>query len=155
MHNEYRDLLITLLGRLGGNRVRNLDAVQEDMSDTPFADVHRPDIRVDEPGCAPTFIDVSLAHWWSGGRGRTSEARREAAAATPTAVVDAAHRHKLVEEYRQEANVWPGCLLILGIVATGGRAHGDFAGSIRGWCRRAAERRGGIGGVDVDADFQG
>jgi len=154
-HHEIVGLVVELLGWIGGLRVRNLDKPLEDLSDTPFAGVHRPDIRVDEPGMSPAYIDISLTHWWSTGGSRGSADKRAACTATPAGAVDTAFRRQLVRDYRTDSNVWPGCTLILGIFSTGGRAHHQFAAEIRGWCRRAAERRGGVGAIDVASDFAG
>ena len=59
-HNGLRDTLISLLGWLGGLKVENLDRPVADMTATPFAGVHRPDVRIYENGRAPVYVDVAL-----------------------------------------------------------------------------------------------
>ena len=55
--------------------------------------------------------------------------------------MDRAHSSKLLRDYGTSSNSWPGVTLLLAVFTTGGRAHGTFAGALRGWCVRAAERR--------------
>ena len=93
--------------------------------------------------CEPTYVDVKLSHWWPGGRGAAGDAARRAAAAFPAAAVQHTHTAKLVGNYHSRDNAWPGVVLLLAVFTTGGRAHPAFAGALNGWCKRAAERRGG------------
>lgn len=73
------------------------------------------------------------------------------AAAGPHGAVNAAWEKKLRGECRTNVNSWDGAELVLGVTTTGGRAHPHFAGSLRGWCLRAAQRQGHQGTLDPAA----
>ena len=150
-HNALRDKVIELLGWLGGLRVQNLDKPLADLSGTPFAGRHRPDLRAEEAGRAPVYVDVRYSHWWSLGESAAAAAFRRAAAATPLGVVQAATNHKLRYEYRNPTNSWEEVELVLGVLTTGGQANPEFTGYLRGCCARAATRQGQQGALGPHA----
>ena len=128
-HNALRGRLCEALYRLGGLKAQLLHKATADVPGTPFAH-KRHDVLFEENGRAPVYIDVRYRHWWSLGKSSPAESFRQAAAASPTGVVNRAWHEKLRGEYKQTENSWPGCELLLGILTTGGRAHPEFAGSL-------------------------
>ena len=151
LHNSLRDHLVTLLSWLGGLVVENLDRPLADMTGTPFQDVRRPDIRVHKFGFAPSYIDVRVTHGWSTGASAAADDFRRTAAGSPAGAAQHGFDRKLRDEYGKTVSSWHGCELGLGVVSTGGRAHDSFAGALRGWCHRAADRRGDDGATPANA----
>ena len=94
-HHALRDKVIELLGWLGGLRVENLDKPLADLTGTPFAGLHRPDLRAEEAGRPPVYVDVRYSHWWSLGESANAASSRRAAAATPLGAVQTATNQKL------------------------------------------------------------
>ena len=73
-HNALQDKVIELLGWLGGSCVQNLDKPLANLSGTPCAGRHRPDLRAEEAGRAPVYVDVCYSHWWSLGESAAAAA---------------------------------------------------------------------------------
>ena len=92
-----------------------------------------------------------MSHWWSLGESANAASSRRAAAATPLGAVQTATNQKLRQDYRNPANSWEGCELVLGIVTTGGQANTHFTGYLQGCCARAAVRQGRQGALGPHA----
>ena len=92
------------------------------------------------------YVDVYSAHWWSGARGDAPQ---------PPAAVDSVYGAKLLRDCRTSRSSWPNVELPVAALPTGGRVPSPFAGTLRGLCSRAAERRGGGSPVSTAAAASG